>query len=85
MAMDDGITAKGASSAASAPSPDPGLKSASNTLKETLVELKKTTWPTRAEANRLTFVVIAVIIALGFYMGLLDYLLSSVDRIFKLT
>jgi preprotein translocase subunit SecE len=56
-----------------------------NTLKETLVELQKTTWPTRAEANRLTAVVIGIIVVLGIYMGLLDAALSSVDRIFKLT
>ena len=68
-----------------APPADQNVKSARNTLKETLVELQKTTWPTRAEANRLTAVVIGVIVALGLYMGLLDAALSSIDRIFKLT
>ena len=63
----------------------PGLKNANNVLQETLVELKKTTWPTRQEANRLTLVVIGIIIALGIYMGGLDALFSQLDRLFKLT
>ena len=67
------------------PGPDQNVPSARNTLRETIVELQKTTWPTRAEANRLTMVVIAVIIALGIYMGLLDALFSAIDRMFHLT
>ena len=53
-------------------------KSASNFLQETLDELKKTTWPTKQESWRLTGVVIAVIIVLGFYMGVLDFVLTSI-------
>ncbi|HZO88414.1 MAG TPA: preprotein translocase subunit SecE [Chthonomonadaceae bacterium] len=55
-----------------------------NYLQEVWVELKKTTWPTREEATRLTMVVIAVIIVLGFYMGFLDYLLSTIVTKFSL-
>jgi preprotein translocase subunit SecE len=45
---------------------------APNFLNEVITELKKTTWPTRQEALRLTYVVIAVIIVLGVYMAILD-------------
>jgi preprotein translocase subunit SecE len=55
---------------------EPGLQKTRNTLMETWVELKKTTWPSKQEANRLTLVVIGVIVVLGIYMGLLDTLLS---------
>ena len=48
-----------------------------NFLNEVLTELKKTTWPTRPEALRLTYVVIAVIIILGIYMAILDYGLGA--------
>ena len=65
--------------------PDVTKQSLSLTLKETWEELKKTTWPTRQEANRLTAVVIGVIIVLGIYMGLLDVLLSKIDQLFNLT
>ena len=53
-------------------------------LGETLVELKKTTWPTRDEAIRLTLVVIGVIFVLGIYMGLLDAVLSFLVHRFSL-
>ena len=57
---------------------------ARNYLQEVLTELKKTTWPTKQEATRLTTVVIGVIIALGIYMGLLDWLLSTLVSKFSL-
>jgi len=85
MAIEQRPSAKVGVPMTAAPPADQNVKSARNTLKETLVELQKTTWPTRAEANRLTAVVIGVIVALGLYMGLLDAALSSIDRIFKLT
>jgi preprotein translocase SecE subunit len=55
-----------------------------NYLKETITELKKTTWPTTQEANRLTLVVIAVIVVLGIYMGGLDAILSFLVSRFSL-
>jgi preprotein translocase subunit SecE len=50
---------------------------AQNFLNEVFTELKKTTWPTRKEALRLTYVVIAVIIVLGIYMAILDSVLGA--------
>ena len=85
MAMEDRQVVKGVAAPTAGPAPEQNIQVARNTLKETFVELQKTTWPTKAEANRLTAVVIGVIIALGLYMGLLDALLSSLDRLFNLT
>ena len=48
-----------------------------NFVNEVFTELKKTTWPTRQEALRLTYVVIAVIIVLGIYMAILDSALGA--------
>lgn len=48
-----------------------------NFLSEVYSELQKTTWPTRAEALRLTYVVIGVIVVLGLYMALLDFGIGS--------
>jgi len=86
MAIDERSTAKGAPTMGNGPAPpEQNVQAVRNTLKETIVELQKTTWPTPAEANRLTAVVIGVIVVLGLYMGLLDALLSSLDRLLNLT
>jgi preprotein translocase SecE subunit len=85
MAIEERPSTKGVTSVGTGQPPEQNLKVARNTLQETIVELKKTTWPTRAEANRLTAVVIGVILVLALYMGLLDAALSSLDRIFQLT
>jgi preprotein translocase subunit SecE len=59
-------------------STDPTVQRAGNFLKETFEELRKTKWPTSKEAWRLTYVVISVIVALGIYMGILDFLLTKI-------
>jgi preprotein translocase subunit SecE len=41
-------------------------------LQETVSELRKSVWPTREETARLTMVVIAVAVAMGFFLGALD-------------
>ncbi len=45
--------------------------------RETMGELRKVTWPTRQEAQRLTGIVVAVMIAMSLVLGLLDYIFSS--------
>lgn len=49
-----------------------------NYFKQVWDELKKTTWPTWPEALRLTYVVIAVIVSVGIYMGFMDALLRII-------
>ena len=46
-------------------------------LQETVSELRKSVWPTRQETARLTLVVIAVAVAMGLFLGLLDTLLAE--------
>ncbi|MSQ21896.1 MAG: preprotein translocase subunit SecE [Dehalococcoidia bacterium] len=43
---------------------------------EVVSELKKVTWPTRQETIRLTLLVIAVSVAIGVVLGLLDLLFT---------
>lgn len=47
-------------------------------LHEVWVELQKTVWPTWPEAWRLTVVVMAVIIALGIFVAVIDYGFSQI-------
>ena len=65
-------------------SADPSLQRGRNFLQEVLTELKKTTWPNKQEATRLTLVVVGTIFLLGLYMGALDYLLSLFVNKFSL-
>jgi preprotein translocase SecE subunit len=46
-------------------------------LQETVSELRKSVWPTREETARLTVVVIAVAVAMGLFLGLLDTVLAE--------
>lgn len=45
-------------------------------LTEARDELKKVVWPTRREITKLSAIVIAVTIVIGFYLGGLDALFS---------
>jgi len=45
-------------------------------LKETYVELKRVTWPTRALTIRYTLIVIGFSLAVAAFLGGLDYLFS---------
>ncbi len=53
-------------------------------IHEVIIELKKTTWPTFPEAWRLTTVVLGVIIIVAVYMGVIDYVLSTLTNKFGL-
>lgn len=74
----------GNSGAPAGPVSSENLQRTTNFLQETIVELKKTTWPTKHEAGRLTAVVIGVITVLGFYMGTLDFVLTKLVEKFSL-
>jgi preprotein translocase subunit SecE len=45
--------------------------------RETIGELRKVNWPTRKEALRLTWIVLAVMAAMGLFLGLLDFGLTQ--------
>ncbi|HET6380835.1 MAG TPA: preprotein translocase subunit SecE [candidate division Zixibacteria bacterium] len=52
-------------------------------LTEAWAELKKVAWPTRETVTNLTLIVIAVSVAVGAYIAVLDVLLKeAVDRVF---
>lgn len=51
-------------------------------LKEVIAELKKVTWPTRAETIQLTAVVVVVSIAVALYVGGLDWLFLTLETQF---
>lgn len=46
-------------------------------LKEVRVELTKVSWPTRAQAIHLTMIIIGASLAVGLYVGGLDYIFTS--------
>jgi len=46
-------------------------------LQETILELRKSVWPSREETARLTWVVILLSIAVGFFLGGLDRLFAE--------
>ncbi len=52
------------------------IKKAIDFLLEVKVELEKVVWPTRAQTIRLTMLVVAITIIVGFFIGGIDYLLT---------
>jgi len=50
-------------------------------VQEARAELKKVIWPTRTETIKLTGLVIAITVAVGIYIGGIDYILSQVLKL----
>lgn len=50
-------------------------------LKEVRSELAKVVWPTKRETIRLTAVVIGVSLAVGIFLGTIDYVLAKVMEV----
>jgi len=48
-----------------------------NFATDVIDELKKVTWPTKAETIRLTSIVIIVSLIIGLYVGIIDILLAK--------
>ena len=53
-------------------------------IKESKIELKKVTWPTREETIRYTMTVIIISVALALFLGGLDYLFQFILNKFVL-
>ncbi|MCL4394439.1 MAG: preprotein translocase subunit SecE [Chloroflexi bacterium] len=49
-------------------------------VRETRAELRKVVWPTREEAMNLTFIVVATIVAMSAFFGIVDYLFTQLFR-----
>ena len=50
-------------------------------LKEVKSELLKVVWPTRRETIKLTIIVIAISLAIGLYIGGIDFILTKITDI----
>jgi preprotein translocase subunit SecE len=46
-------------------------------FRETAVELRKVSWPTRQEARQLTFIVVVVVFVMSLLLGGLDFLFAQ--------
>ncbi|EKD80181.1 MAG: hypothetical protein ACD_40C00186G0005 [uncultured bacterium] len=51
-------------------------------LREVRLELTKVSWPTRAEATKLTVIIILASLAVGLYVGGLDLVFTNLLGIF---
>jgi preprotein translocase subunit SecE len=51
-------------------------------LRESKVELKKVTWPTPKEALASTSVVLAVVVIISIFLGLVDFGLTKIISVF---
>jgi len=56
------------------------VTSAIKFLKEVKSELKKVTWPSRKETLSSTYLVIALVIVVSGFIGLVDYLLGWIVK-----
>jgi len=50
-------------------------------LKQTQDELKKVTWPKKSEVVRLTGIVLTISVAVGLYIGAIDYVLTYITEL----
>ena len=46
-------------------------------LREVRAEMGRVIWPTREQATNLTLIVLAVMVAMGVFLGVLDYLFGA--------
>lgn len=51
-------------------------------LNEVKAELGKVSWPTRATATKLTLIIVGASLAVGLYVGGLDYVFTNLLGIF---
>ncbi|MBI3343059.1 preprotein translocase subunit SecE [Candidatus Gottesmanbacteria bacterium] len=60
----------------------PKIASPVQFVREVIAELKKVTWPTKAEVIKLTAVVIALSVIVGAYIGILDVSFLKIETLF---
>ena len=51
-------------------------------FREVKIELKKVTWPSRKETIASTVVVLITVLISAVFLGLVDYILSKIIRVF---
>lgn len=53
-------------------------------IRESIIELKKVTWPTKKETTNYTIIIIAISLSVAAFMGIIDYFLNiGVEQIIK--
>ncbi len=52
-----------------------------NTVRELRSEVRKVVWPTRRETANMTMVVLAIAVALGIFLGGVDFIFSELFRL----
>jgi preprotein translocase subunit SecE len=50
-------------------------------LKEVRSEMSKVIWPTREQAMNLTSIVLTVMVAMGLFLGLIDYIFGQMIQL----
>jgi len=56
----------------------------SNYIRESIAELKKVTWPTKKQTVNYTLLIIGISLAVAFFIGVVDYILSlGVEQVIK--
>jgi len=58
------------------------LKKIGQFLKEVRIELAKVTWPSKRETFYSTIVVLIFVIFTSLYLGLVDYVISKIIKLF---
>ncbi|MBU4331768.1 preprotein translocase subunit SecE [Patescibacteria group bacterium] len=61
-----------------------GISSLIEYIKDSKTELKKVTWPTRQETIKHTLMVIGVSLGVAAFLGIVDYILSTIFESFVL-
>ena len=61
-----------------------GFSSLTQYIKDSKTELKKVTWPTREETIKHTLLVIAFSLAVAVFLGIADYIFSTIFENFIL-
>jgi preprotein translocase SecE subunit len=83
--MANGVATKGATKTMQKPKPDSKRDSiftrAKRFLRESYIEVRyKSAWPSWEELRNFTVVVLVAVIVVGFYLGLLDVILSKITK-----
>lgn len=57
-----------------------GLEALRRYFRESRIELRKVTWPSREQTVNLTVVVVVVCVAIALFLGSVDYLFASLIK-----
>ena len=50
--------------------------------RETVAELRKVVWPTRDQAINLTLIVVVTVVAMSAFLGVIDFFLTQLVKLF---